>query len=80
MPQWRTAEEIETNLLNDGLPKTRQSVAVQRDGASRLAKKIPMITLREYIFELFLLKKVPAISQWKIATSETIYTCAEDYL
>ncbi len=29
---------------------TRQSVAVQRDGASRLAPKIPIITLRECIF------------------------------
>ncbi len=59
---------------------TRQSVAVQRDGASRLAKKIPIKTLRECIFELFSLKTAPAISQWKITTSETIYTCAEDYL
>ncbi len=36
---------------------TRQSVAVQCDGAFRLAQKIPIITLRECIFELFLLKK-----------------------
>ncbi len=49
-------------------------------GASRLAKKIPILTLWECIFELFLLKKAPAISQWKITTSETIYTYAEDYL
>ncbi len=29
---------------------TRQSVAVQRDGASRLAKKIPITTLQYFIF------------------------------
>ncbi len=39
--------------------KTRQSVAVQRDGASRLAKKIPIAALPKCIFELFLLQKWP---------------------
>ncbi len=38
---------------------TRQSVAVQRDGASRLAKKIPIIRLPKCVFELFLLQKWP---------------------
>ncbi len=37
--------------------KTRQSVAVQRDGASRLAKKIPIIALPKCILDYFYSKK-----------------------
>ncbi len=41
------------------LRQTRQSVAVQRDGASRLAQKIPIIALPKCVFELVLLPKWP---------------------
>ena len=44
----------ETNALND--PKWHGQLDGQRDGETRLAKNIPILTLRECIFELFLVK------------------------
>ncbi len=60
---------------------TRQSVAVQRDGASQLAKKYPLQHSRNAFLSYFTQPPPPplAISQRNITTSETIYTCAEDY-
>ncbi len=54
----RSLEKGKTNIDEDACT-TRQSVAVQRDGASRLAKKIPIIALPKCVFELFLLQKWP---------------------
>ncbi len=54
----------------DILQKTRQSVAVQRDGASRLVAKNTHHNILGMHFELSLLKR--EITQKKITTSETI--------
>ena len=50
--------------------RTRQSVAVQRDGASRMAKIIPIIALGKCIFELFCFTQKMAITPWKTTVFE----------
>ena len=66
--QWH----IQANILNI----TRQSVAVQRDGASRLAKKIPIITHSGNAFlSYFYSKKSQPISVENYYIGNNLHLC-----